>query len=176
MLYLGFFCASIGKMCLKELEKPIRSYFFESGNAKNFSIWMKLASSLYAISAWERFHRNAVLSENRETSLNRKEHSHLIPDFCTLLIEEWPHIYTGVDLKKILHSANLYANLTTCHHPAGNTNDPSVGYSTVLWKWLLLYIRNDVRPISEYVRSIPHFLSRIFPGETPYCGGSMMMA
>lgn len=92
-------------MCLKVLEKPIRSYFLSLGMLKIFPYeWMILASSLYAISAWERFHRNAVLSENRETCLIERE----LPSHSWLLYSA----YRGV--AKYVYWCGLKENTTFC--------------------------------------------------------------
>jgi len=63
----GFTCVSVGKICPKVSEKPKRSYVLGLGTLKFFSSkFMVIVSSLYVILAYERFHRNALLSDSRK--------------------------------------------------------------------------------------------------------------
>lgn len=63
MLHLHLVYASFSKMCPKVAEEPKRGCFFGSGNAKNISHikLMAIASLLRVISAYQSFHRNALL-------------------------------------------------------------------------------------------------------------------
>ena len=66
MLYLDLFCASISEMCLNVSEEPTRGYFSGLKCQKNFPYkLMIIASSLYAISAYERLHRNVRALDGR---------------------------------------------------------------------------------------------------------------
>lgn len=63
-----------------------------------------------------------------------------------------------VDLKDIAYHVDLYPNLTVCYLPARNIQEPSVGYSTALSKWLFLLMSNKIL-ICKHRTAIPHFLS-----------------
>lgn len=116
------------------------------------------------------WHRHTLLSDSGGNLYNSKS----TPISPTYIGECQFTLVVG--LKYIPHPVNLFFNLTVCHFLAGNIQETSADYFTVLSEWLLLWRSNDKRPISLYVRSIPYFCQELlWAGETVYCGDALVM-
>lgn len=110
------------------------------------------------------WHRHTLLSDSGGNLYNSKS----TPISPTYIGECQFTLVVG--LKYIPHPVNLFFNLTVCHFLAGNIQETSADYFTVLSEWLLLWRSNDKRPISLYVDqefwlSVSHGIpNRFWPG------------
>lgn len=144
VLYLNSFCASIRNICPKVSEKPETGHFFGLGTLRIFPCKLMAIASLFCtISAYESLHRNAVLSDSRETcsrtrffffffcrkgivniSMSNKNKGQL--GFDALKWLNWsrlpntfkPHWYRSLSPQLRLHITNIIHACLLCHKTA----------------------------------------------------------